>query len=459
MKLLAIATFAILFLSSFAHAEDECQIILSDRMASSIHDLAKLRIDLDSQLAKGESTAIAFALFKAFENKKKEILLYSKDSGLTESLLEQNLKSEIEKQQRGRDSITQSLVDLENEQIDAINIQKDLEVSLQRKDRDGEFYQKISDNQFLVVGGGKNGRGLKTIELYDSERRTLTEIAQMKIERYAKVLPLTDQKFLIWGEHSVSRVPAEIFDLKTKESTLLGFHLPIVDYSGWLMKSGKVLQLHRDGFYSFDLNTRERESFGVPKSSAVDRAKSQLSEGSLILSGGRYRTDEGFVQLDSILKIDGTTLEVSQIGTLTVARNSHAQIELRDGTILICGGRAGLGERQGYAEVERFDPSTGKTMLIGHMLQPRYDHQLVLLPDNRVVILGGNIEVKDSPGVTDALSSIEVFDLDTNKASYLGEMKASGDDFKAFLSGKNGVVVFGNLGDRAIELIKVGPKQ
>lgn len=454
----------LVFLSISAHASDECSRVLADRIEIAIHDLAKLRIDLDSQLAKGELNVVSNAMIKAFESKKKEILDYSTSSKLTEAELNQKVRNKVARLQGAIDSLQVEMDSVAEKQKAVAQEAVSEVVTLDglRQGRSRESFHKISEHQFLIVGGEKNGQHFKPIAIFDSEKQKLEEVADLAYERYANVLSLSGTQLLIWGPHAMnSDIPAEIFNFKTKKSIALEHDFPFENAKeAWFMANGEVIQLKKNtGFQVFNLKSGVTQERGYLEN-FPSQAATQLPDGSLILSGGLDHNPQISIPSKRILKIDGTTFEVSEIGNMNVGRFEHAQVTLPDGTILICGGVSGWGKNREVSEIERFDPSTGQTTLIGHMLTPRHDHQLVYFPDNRVVILGGR--VSGFSGISKSLSTIEVLDLDTNEVTYLDEVvkaaRGGRNEFDAFLSGKNEVVIFSNVDDQAIEIIKTGRK-
>lgn len=76
---------------------------------------------------------------------------------------------------------------------------------------------------------------------------------------------------------------------------------------------------------------------------------------------------------------------------LMTPRAEHTATLLPDGRVLIVGGAArccGTGE-DGIAQTEIFDPGTGDVTDAGDLSLPRFGHAAVLLPDGRVLVAGG----------------------------------------------------------------------
>ena len=75
-------------------------------------------------------------------------------------------------------------------------------------------------------------------------------------------------------------------------------------------------------------------------------------------------------------------------------------INLPDKTIFICGG----GESKNKCEI--YNPKTQELTYVGDMLFKRSDHAVALLPNNRILILGGRIDL-------DGVIETEIFNIST----------------------------------------------
>lgn len=86
-------------------------------------------------------------------------------------------------------------------------------------------------------------------------------------------------------------------------------------------------------------------------------------------------------------------------GQLNTPRTDHASVTLRDGRVLIVGGRAADGTLLSMAEI--YDPKTGAVTVVGSRdTVARYNVSVALLNDGRVLVLGG----RTSAGITSIAS-------------------------------------------------------
>jgi WD40 repeat protein len=111
---------------------------------------------------------------------------------------------------------------------------------------------------------------------------------------------------------------------------------------------------------------------------------------------------------------------------------------LADGRVLIAGGY-GVSSASKLAEL--FDPATGKFTRTGSLHTARGDAQAALLPDSRVLVIGGD-QATNTPSEVD-LDSAEIYDPATGKFSEAGKMETPRTDFSATLLTNGKVLVAG----------------
>src|SRR5262245_15351670 len=137
-----------------------------------------------------------------------------------------------------------------------------------------------------------------------------------------------------------------------------------------------------------------------------------------------------------------------QTSSMTSARSSHTATLLSNGQVLIAGGMDSPAAPPGgrgsvLANAEVYDPSAGTFRAAGAMTTPRRLHTATLLPDDRVLIVGGYGE-----GGT-ALASAELFDPASGTYSPTGSLTTARGGHSAILLSTGAVLVIGGYDTRA----------
>lgn len=142
-----------------------------------------------------------------------------------------------------------------------------------------------------------------------------------------------------------------------------------------------------------------------------------LNDGRALAVGGRVRG----VSLASAELYLPSLNRWQNTASLAVARDNHAVALLTDGRVLVTGGVSATGRAE-QPEVTRtaeiYDPTTSTWQAAASMRQARYSHSASLLPDGRVLVVGGFV-----PGPFHvATRSAEIYDPLLNEWHMLAPM-------------------------------------
>ncbi|WP_375768928.1 Ig-like domain-containing protein [Archangium gephyra] len=157
-----------------------------------------------------------------------------------------------------------------------------------------------------------------------------------------------------------------------------------------------------------------------------------LPNGKALAAGGHGMM--GYLSNSAVLATaelyDPATGTWSLTGSMSVARFGHTATLLPNGKVLVVGGSTAT---QTYASAELYDPATGTWSLTGSMSWPRSLHTATLLEDGRVLVVGG--------GASSPLASCELYDPATGQWSSTGSMSDARRGHAAARSTSGGKVV------------------
>lgn len=228
------------------------------------------------------------------------------------------------------------------------------------------------------------------------------------------------------GKHKNILDSAEIFEPKLLKSRLLPEELTAhrTEHTATLGPTAEVvLAAGQDAhgvLFSAELFQRDGTFHGLAATVQVPRAghtATLLPDGRVLILGGRDVSHLGLDQGESF-EVPSGLLYDPRSGRFTlvphalqVARHDHTATLLPDGRVLIVGGRH---EAEILSSAEVFDPAIGESHLLdAHLHTARLQHTASLLNDGRVLIAGG----RSRKGK--ALDSVELFDPSTQTFSRL----------------------------------------
>ncbi|HMZ80479.1 MAG TPA: kelch repeat-containing protein [Acidobacteriota bacterium] len=299
----------------------------------------------------------------------------------------------------------------------------------------------------LVVNGSASG--------------AITQVESLHAPRYAHSATLlkTGQVLIAGGMERMGAVQdsAELFDPRTRTFKTVGRMVSRrVNHTSTLLPNGKVLLTggSDETFFSgalstaelFDPLTGQFEPAGTMNFPRLAHRATLLPNGTVLITGGQTATDK-LANAEIYDPISGTfTLLASSMSS---PRTDHTATLLPNGKVLIVGGATGSVRREDpIATAEYFDPPSQTFSPVGVLSVPRFKHSAQLLPNGKVLILGGSNAMMWNGQYTSA----ELFDPSTGQFSPTGNMNTARYKIRdAVVALKNGKVLVAGA-SRRIEL-------
>ena len=279
----------------------------------------------------------------------------------------------------------------------------------------------LPDGSVLVAGGGFGGAANQVrggAELFDPETQLFFAIAPLPTPRGAgATVTLPDGSVLTVGgsdEAGTFLDSALLFDPATHEFTELATAMSnarqapaavLIEGGTKVLISGS-LKLEAAGQVTrtadvYDIATQQFAAVGDMGTKRHSHSATLLLDGTVLIAGGK---SEAIFDVQSSAEIfDPTSGTFSPTaGAMNHRRQSHTASLLPDGRVLLVGGQSGPGAVNTVAEV--YDPGTETFAELSSLPQPRNSHMAISLPDGRVVLAGGN-----GPGGV-GLTAVAIFD-------------------------------------------------
>jgi hypothetical protein len=172
-----------------------------------------------------------------------------------------------------------------------------------------------------------------------------------------------------------------------------------------------------------------------------------LPDGKVLVAGGVDRTTSNPMgtMLASAELYDPASGTWSATGSMGTARESQTATLLPNGKVLVAGGAGNVRMAGGsfalLASAELYDPATGTWTATGKMTRPRGGAVATLLPNGKVLVVGGGVMYKDRVSVANDFS--ELYDPASGTWTATGKMAYFGGDGTATLLPDGKVLVAG----------------
>jgi len=154
------------------------------------------------------------------------------------------------------------------------------------------------------------------------------------------------------------------------------------------LADGRVLVIGNAVAQVFDPTTMSFAEVGPMVTPRTDAKLALLRDGRVLMAGGKPPTDIN-TTLPAAELFDPATGTFSATGSMATSRSRHSMTTLADGRVLVAGGETADGDAgQELDTAEIYHPSDGTFAPAGSAPQIKRLNLSVLLPDGRVVLIG-----------------------------------------------------------------------
>jgi hypothetical protein len=265
----------------------------------------------------------------------------------------------------------------------------------------------LNDGRVLIAGGHeKRGSMLNSAELYDPQTGQFSATGAMSVKRVghtATLLP--DGRVLIAGGSDSeffygALASAELYDPATGTFSPTGeMNAKRLAHKATRLTNGKVLitggqgevWANHDTAEIYDPSTGRFTLIGKMTEKRADHTATRLADGRVLVTGG---SDARFGEIrvsDTAEIYDPVKNSFTAAGKMSLVRFKHSAELLPDGRVILIGGsNVNLWEGR-YASAEIFDPASGKFTSTGNLNTARYKIRdaVVLLPNGKILVAGG----------------------------------------------------------------------
>ena len=217
----------------------------------------------------------------------------------------------------------------------------------------------------------------------------------------------------------------------------------LIESLGWhsatRVPDGRVLMVGNKG--SYELYNPLTKTFTLSGSMGTSRdgnAAVLLSNGTVLVAGGIL----GGSPLNSAVVFDPSNNSTIATGAMRAGRANYTATLLPTGKVLLAGGGDMGSYQNALASAELYDPSTGIFTATGSMSQGRTYHTATLLPNGKVLIVGGYFG-----GIT-----AELYDPSTGTFSLTASMANGRTNHSASLLPNGKVLIAGGYYNATAEL-------
>ncbi len=259
----------------------------------------------------------------------------------------------------------------------------------------------LSNDGRLLTTGGHNGAGVGTTDAtyFDPTTFQWTALPNLNYARwYPSLIQLADGRALTLGgaisRPNIAEVPEALANGGSSWSTFPGAQKDVGEYP--LLFQAPDGRIFVNGFgtplNSWLLNVATSSWTELGQSPAAAGTGVMYRPGKVMMTGGGNLGTDPVITATGVLDLTASSPAWRQTAPMAFGRSQHNLVILPDGKVLVVGGAAevSLVSTNPVLPAEIWDPDTETWTQVAAMARPRMYHSTaILLPDGRVLAAGG----------------------------------------------------------------------
>ena len=299
---------------------------------------------------------------------------------------------------------------------------------------------RLLNGRILLVGGfSSENVSLTDVDLFNPMDGSITAVASLHTPRHDHTATLLrDGRVLVVGGYNPQRqwlTDAEVYDPFNDTWTMVPpLYSHGVAHTATLLKDGRVLVV--GGGIGGGVCTERVELFD-PQTNSWTEAPSLptqryghtadlLNDGRVLVAGGVNAI--GLTIGGDAFLYDPRANNWTVTAPMVTQRAFASSVQLKNGRILIAGGVAADGAPVWHviANAEIYDPASNTWGATNSLSEARYAYVLSLLPNGKVLAVGGTRDHDSNWSESSFVREIEVYDPHTNGWKIVGEIPQPG---------------------------------
>ena len=290
---------------------------------------------------------------------------------------------------------------------------------------------------------GRSGFDLRTIMVGDDSGKLLLA-GGSAVTGFDDATTVTASVFLydpITAEFELLRDRDSLANPRTEYLSVANLQGAILYWGGWGATNDPNRVTNVNSLEVYDPVNRSFTDLGpITGLGQVDAAGADLgNDGSLLCGGGLDDNSNGiadWVSSDVCARI-GLNGTIEAAHTMPESRIGHAMVTLPDGRVLLTGGASSALTPQAPADLASEVPSLSDAWVYnpnndtwadgGSLGLARSGHRMEILPDGRVLVVGGSGTYLMAGLASEPISCVEIFDPATGRSEVLNDC-AAGED-------------------------------